>query len=110
MAIIADEDTTSVTNSATLLFDAGTTAGIYQLYADLDNLVNGDQFEFWAEMAVLSGGTDKRILGGTYANDMGASSIIVFPPLSNQYGLAFYGQRIAGSNRNIPWRVDQIDG
>lgn len=111
MATIAGQGTQTCTvTTEHIVYDATTTAGIYQGYFDLINAVKGDIFEIWVEMAVRSGGTDGVVVGGTYANDMEGSTVVVTPPLSNHYGMSFHIRQAAGTSRDVPWRVDQIDG
>jgi len=111
MATIRDQNTQTCTvTTEHIVEDCDTTVGIFQGYFDLINSVKGDAFEIWVEMAVRSGGTDGIVFGGVYANDLEASSVVVTPPLSNQYGMSFHIRQTTGTSRDVPWRVDQIDG
>lgn len=110
MATIADQnDQTATITTTHTLYDAGTTVGIYQLYVDCGAMVKGDVVEIGVDMAVRSGGTDRYVLLGSYANDLEASAIVVTPPLSNQYGMRFLLLQSAGTGRVFPWRVDKLD-
>lgn len=110
MATIADQNDQTATISTThTLFDAGTTVGIFQGFVDLINMVKGDVVEIIVDYQVRSGGTDGIVFQGTYANDMEGSTVVVTPPLSNQYGMRFRLLQSAGTARVFPWRVDKLD-
>lgn len=94
-----------VNNSTTLA--TTTTAGLYQLWVDLANVANGDEFEIALLEKVVSGGTQRRIVIAyvTYAI---AGTIFISDTYLLANGWDFSIKKIAGTNRNFDWTIRAV--
>jgi hypothetical protein len=84
-----------------------TTPGVYQLWLDLNALGNGDEFEVAVWERISSAGTTRIAMRWVIA---GAQSepMWVTPPLMFIHGWEFSLQKLAGTDRAIPWSIRQV--
>lgn len=98
-AVISTEHTLATT----------TTAGVFVAHFNLTNLANGDVVRLRVKTKVLTGDTAESIWDAVYANDQGAVPIVHTPPLVSMFSLAVTIEQTAGTGRNVPWALIQID-
>jgi hypothetical protein len=104
MAVTVDSsgDDTSITagGGATSL-GSSTTAGVFQLVLDTNNLANGDVLEVNVYDKVLSGSTARVVFNAVYANAQG-EKIKVSPPImvSHYFEVQL---TLTGSTRTFDW-------
>ena len=86
-----------------------TTAGVYVLAVDLNNLVNGDTLELRANVKVLSGGTTRQYLIGQYAN-VQLDKVCMSIPIPVLHEVIFTLKQQDGSaGRAFSWEIIRID-
>ncbi len=83
---------------------APTAAKAYQLIVDLNNLANGDELELRVKQKVLSSGTAREFLVGTYANAQ-TQKIVASIPVTAPQGAEFTLKQTAGTGRSFDWSV-----
>lgn len=81
-----------------------TGAKVYQLIVDLNNLANGDVLELRVKQKVLSAGTVREFLVGTYAN-VQTQKIAASIPVTAPQGAEFTLKQTAGTGRAFDWAV-----
>ena len=93
----------SVTNNSSSIATQ-TTAGVYQLFLDMNALATGDEFQIRAYEKVTSSGTQRVVY---QSNLVGPQSppIFVLPSLALINGWDFTLKKIAGTDRTILWSV-----
>ncbi len=83
--------------------------GVYQLFLDLNALVNGDVFEVRIYERVVSGGTKRIVTPFTLADAQGADHAIwAGPALQLMHGWDFTIIRTAGSDRTIAYSLRRV--
>jgi len=89
------------------------TAGTFLLYVNLDNLANGDIIELRAKVKLTSGGDYITLFSRSYANNHGdpddSEVLQVSVPITHIHGMKFTLHQVAGSNRDFPYQIIQID-
>lgn len=83
------------------------TKGAYQLFLDLANLVNGDEFRIRAWDAISSGGTVRVAMEWTVAHAQ-SEPLWVTPTLLLFHKWDFSIIRLAGSDRTIAWSIRAV--
>jgi len=94
-------------------------SGIYILYVNLRNVADGDQFALRAYLKLLTGDAQSYMLWEDVITnsqgdgaDVGASALgdvlYKFPPIESPYLVTWTLKKLAGTNRDFPWREDQI--
>jgi len=108
---------TSTTAEQTIKAESG--SGIFILYVNLTNIADGDQFALRAYLKLLTGDAQSYLLWedtitnsqGDGAN-VGASAqgevMYKFPPIESPYLVTWTLKKLVGTNRDFPWREDQI--
>jgi hypothetical protein len=102
MAITETTFNATVGSSASTLFTIST-EGVYDIILGLENLADGDVFEFWIEDPVLSGGTAERIFPKVHFADAQSEKSPVMPgcPITVKHSVTVKAQKIAGTDRTI---------
>lgn len=86
-----------------------TTDGIFQAFIDLSAMAAGDEFDFAIYEKVNSAGTKRRCFVATFANAQGTNNAIwVSPALVLMHGWDMTLDKIAGTDRSIPYSIRQI--
>ena len=102
----------SVNSSGTLSATVGTpstlatitSAGVYQLWVDLSNMVLGDLFQVWGTYKI-DGSNARRFWSGFYQHAQVNTAILTPPVPVNANALAFVVEQFAGTSRNFPWQI-----
>lgn len=100
-ASVSTTEISLVNNNTSIATD--TTAGVYQLFLDLNALAAGDQFEVYLREKVVSSGTQRQI---SLAVLTGAQSLIFITgafQLMNGWDLTI--KKLAGTDRTIPFSI-----
>lgn len=86
--------------------------GVFQLFVDMDPLVNGDELELRADLELRAGGTAKTVFFATYAHDQGADGVVAasppIPKVTNT-DLIFTLKQVAGAVRTFTWTVYEYE-
>lgn len=108
--LYGDTDTLVIASELTLnTTTPETTPGIYQLFVDLSNLVNGDTLEIRIKEKALSGGTQRTILTTTYTNAQGVDNeLFVSPALHLMHGWDMTLTQTTGAERAFAWSIRQV--
>jgi len=85
-----------------------TDAGVYQLFLDAKNMVNGDVLELRAKMKVLTGSTAGQASIGQFSN-IQSDPVVFSIPFGIVWSIAFTLKQTAGTGRNFDWSVVQLD-
>lgn len=86
--------------------DVDTTAGTYQCLLELNNLADGDQFEFRIYEKVLSSSTQRIIMRQLFVNAQGTNDAIwVSPPIMLMHGWDMTLLKTVGTDRAISWSI-----
>lgn len=105
---MAVTQTNSGTQSATISTEHTlatiTTAGVYVLRVDLNNLANGDRVVLRAKVKALSGGTTRQLFVGVYEHAQ-ADKIADSIPVPIAHEVVFTLQQTAGTGRSFDWSV-----
>lgn len=84
-----------------------TTAGVYQVFLDVSNLVGADLFRIRIYEKVQSGDTQRVVyeafIGGPQATPVWVSPSLI---LMNGWDVSLY--RLAGADRTITWSIRQV--
>jgi hypothetical protein len=94
--------------SDTTTIGAQTTDGIYQVYLDLNTLVDGDQFRFRAYEKVGAGSTQRCFFMRDFTNAQGVEDNWVSPSFILMHGWTFTLQRISATSRVIDWSIRSV--
>lgn len=101
----------SGTQAATLdtehTLDTETTAGVYVLVVDTNNLVNGDIVILRIYTKYASGGTSRIAFEATYANDQ-AMPNIYSPPVPIDTEIICTLEQTDGTGRDFPWNLLKV--
>lgn len=86
--------------------DTDTTAGTFQCFLELNNLADGDSFEFRIYEKVISGATQRVVLRQLFVNSQGSNDAIwVSPPLMLLHGWDMTLLKVGGTDRAISWSI-----
>jgi hypothetical protein len=83
------------------------TDGVYQLWLDLVNLANGDEFRLTVHERISSGGTSREVQRWYFANAQ-LSAMFVTPSLILMHGWEFSLIKTLGTDRSIAWSIRQV--
>ena len=75
----------------------------YQLFLDLNDMVDGDVLTVKAKVKVLSGGTSRLAYSGTYTHTQGEKIVCTVPIASDQECIFTITQD--SGTASIPWKV-----
>jgi hypothetical protein len=92
-------------NSTTATYQ--TTDGVYQLWLELNNLANGDEFRVRVYEKISSGGTARIAMEWVIAHAQ-SEPLYVTPSLVMLHGWEFSLTRLAGSDRTIAWSIRSV--
>jgi hypothetical protein len=87
--------------------DVQTDDGVYQFFLDLSALAQGDEFVFVVYEKVLSGGTQRVVFRGFFAN-VQSDPVWVSPSLVLMHGWEATLVRTLGNDRSIDFSVRRI--
>jgi len=90
------------------LGSAITTAGVYVLTCDLNDLANGETVEVRAKVKVRSTGTTRELYIGSYSHAQAQPNIASIP-VPSLHECSFSITQIAGTGVVIPWEVVRLD-
>ncbi len=99
--------TAVITTEHTL--DTEADVGIYVFMVNLVNLANGDVVILRAKTKVLTGDTAASIYTAVYSHSQGGTPIVASPPITSMHQLIITLEQSAGTGRNFPWSLLQID-
>lgn len=83
-------------------------SGVFVLYVDLNNMVDGDAITLKAYKMVLTGGTARVLYSRRYKDaqeDKIIGSLSVSNDLAESNAVRFSLTQQEGSSRNFPWKV-----
>jgi hypothetical protein len=83
------------------------TDGVYQLWLELNNLANGDEFRIRAWDAISSGGTVRVVMEWTVAHAQ-SEPLYVTPSLIMLHKWDFSLTKLAGTDRSIAWSIRKV--
>jgi hypothetical protein len=95
----------SMTNNSTSIATQ-TTKGFYQCYVDLSNMAAGDQYEVAVQEKVRSGGTQRRMVIGTFTGAM--PDFFMSPAILLFWGWDFTIKKLAGTDRAFDWSIRSV--
>lgn len=98
--------TTSGTTEHTL--GTITTAGVYQLQLDLNDMVNSDILEVRVKIKVRSTGTTREVFQSIHGH-IQTSPVLITAPIAITNEVVFTVKAAAGTV-TIPWEIIQVDG
>lgn len=81
-----------------------TTAGVYVLRVDLNNLVNGDRLVLRANVRALAAGTTRQVFSAVFEHSQ-ADKIADSIPVPVVHELTWTLQQTAGTGRSFDWSV-----
>ena len=84
---------------------ADTAAGCYELHADLKAMLAGDTVVLRLKEAVLSGGTTRTVVIGTFVGAIAEPNIKVLIATAFDLGVTATLQQTAGVARSFPWKL-----
>lgn len=82
-------------------------SAVLSLIANLGVMVAGDVVELRAKTRILSAGTTRECLLGTYTG-VQAAPVVQSIPVDSPFEATFTLKQTAGSVHTYPWRVDEI--
>ena len=109
----AFQNSASITNTEHFLASNSTTPtyqttdGVYQLFLELNNLADGDQFRIRVYEKISSGGTARIVMEWVVAHAQ-SQPLWVTPSLILMHGWEFSLQRLSANSRTIAWSIRQI--
>ena len=86
---------------------AETTSGAYVLWVDLSNLANDEEVELRVKRKVLTGGTIRQSMIGSYKHIQG-DPVVCSLPITAPYGATFTLKQISGTGRYFDWSVERV--
>jgi hypothetical protein len=92
-------------NSTTATYQ--TTDGVYQLWLELNNLANGDEFQVRVYEKISSGGTARIAMEWTISHAQ-TQPLYVTPSLILIHGWEFSLTKLAGTDRSIAWSIRSV--
>lgn len=109
VTLFASGTQTAVITTEHTLDDANA-AGVYELFVDTANMVDGDVLELRVKAKVLTGGTLRGGLIGVFygaqeTDDVWKKSEAVSNDLAEADGLVFTLKQTFGTGRNFPWKI-----
>jgi hypothetical protein len=96
--------TQAATINTTHTLSTITTAGVYVLRVDLNNLVNGDRLVLRANVRALAAGTTRQVFSAVFEHSQ-ADKIADSIPVPVVHELTWTLQQTAGTGRNFEWSV-----
>lgn len=105
MALALETSGTKTTTGSSTEDTLATVTGtkFYQLWVDLNDLVDGDVLVVRAKYKVLSGGTSRILYQATYTHAQG-EPIVCTVPIASDQELVFSLIQATGT-ASIPWKV-----
>ena len=95
--------------SGTSTLQSNTTAGVYQVFLDMNALANGDVFELRIKEKVTSAGTQRVIANFTLSDAFGADNAVwASPSLILMHGWDVTIDKTIGTDRSIPYSIRQV--
>jgi hypothetical protein len=102
----ADTEWSLTGNTTSVATD--TTDGVYQVFLDLNPLVDGDVLRFRAYEKVQSTDTQREFFRQDIANAQGATDNWVSPSFILMHGWDFTIEMVTATTRTITWSVRKI--
>jgi hypothetical protein len=84
-----------------------TTDGVYQLWLELNNLANGDEYQVRVYEKISSGGTARIAMEWTISHAQ-TQPLWVTPSLMLIHGWEFSLTKLAGTDRSIAWSIRSV--
>ena len=84
-----------------------TTDGVYQLWLELNNLANGDEFRLRVYEKISSGGTARIAMEWVFSHAQ-SEPLYVTPSLILLHGWDFSLTKLAGTDRSIAWSIRKV--
>ncbi len=84
-----------------------TTDGVYQLWLELNNLANGDEYRVRVYERISSGGTTRVAMEWVIAHTQ-SQPLFVTPSLIFLHGWEFSLTKLTGTDRSIAWSIRQV--
>lgn len=84
-----------------------TAAGTYVLSVDTANMANGDILELRCKKKVLTGGTEKVYVLGTF-RDAQSDPVKDSIPVVSIYSCSFTLKQVAGTGRAFDWNIQAL--
>lgn len=84
-----------------------TADGVYQLFLELNNLANGDEYRVRVYERISSGGTARIVEEWIIAHAQGSPNW-ASPSLLLLHGWEFSLQKVAGTDRSIAWSIRKV--
>jgi len=94
--------------SDTTTVGAQASAGVYQVFLDLNTLADADVFRFKAYEKVGSGSTQRVFFSQDISNAQGTEDNWVSPSFILLNGWTFTLTKIAGTDRVIDWSIRKV--
>jgi hypothetical protein len=115
MSTITENFQSSATIGTTQYFlaSASTTAtyqtsdGVYQLWLEVNNLANGDEYQVRVYEKISSGGTARIAMEWTISHAQ-TQPLWVTPSLMLIHGWEFSLTKLAGTDRSIAWSIRSV--
>ena len=110
MALATSASGTKTSGSLDTVYDLATdaTAGVYVCMWNLELNVKSDVTRLFVKTKVLTGDTAAIVFEGIYANDLGASPIIVSPPIVSMFSITMSMEQTDGTWRDVPWSLIRV--
>jgi len=99
---------TDATADPGILLSTQTRAGIYVWTLDTSNMQAGDAIECVIQTIVLAGGTRRQAYRMPFRN-VQAQPIKVAPAVMTDQSIRISIERTAGTDREYPWSLQQLD-
>lgn len=94
-----------ITGNSTL--QSNTTAGVYQFFIDINNLIANNSLSFAIYEKAISTGT-KRVVYSTVLNGMISTKVFASPALALINGWDATLDMTAGADRTIDWSIRKV--
>ncbi len=107
MAVSVHEDGTETSDGTEETLNTTSpdlTDGAFQLFVDLNTMVNDDEVTIRIKEKALSGGAERLIWSASYKH-VQARPLSVSPPLILIHGWNMTLEKTAGSNTAFPWSI-----
>lgn len=85
-----------------------TSAHVFGLMLDLNNLAGGDVLEVNVYVKAISSGTERLVEQAIYAHQQHVP-IVYTPPIPSAHSVTFKIQQTDGTGRDVPWSLYQLD-
>jgi hypothetical protein len=104
---VANSGTQTATIGTEHTLSTETTSGTHVLWVDLSNMVAGDAVELRVKRKVLTAGTIRQTIVGTYSGAQ-ADGCSCSVPITAPYGATFTLKQTAGTGRAFDWSVERL--